>query len=86
MNSWGNVGQSLSIRGEVRSYEYTFRFCRTDGLVRILALAKSHPTNHASYARSPKCFKMFTTRKLKPHTGAVGVPFINSITLLSWTI
>lgn len=34
----------------------------------------------------PKCFKMFTTRKLKPHKGAVGVPFMKSITLLSWTI
>lgn len=68
------------------TYEYTFKLVRTEGLVKILALAKSHPIIIRDYEKEPKCFRMLTTRRLKPHTGAVGVPFINSITLFSWTI
>lgn len=87
INNWGYVFQSLIITTYTNTYLTYFRFLATDWLVNILALAKSQPMSHSLETQPiPKCFKIWTTLRLNPHTGFEGVPFIKSITLFSFTI
>lgn len=86
INNWGNVGQSLFSQNAHNLLRILLQILPHRRTCENVGTRKVAPYSQNNIEKLPNRFRMFTTRKLNPQRGAVGVPFINNITLFSCTI
>ena len=86
INNWGNVGQSLFSQNAHNLLRILLQILPHRRTCENVGARKVTPYSQNNIEKLPNRFRMFTTRKLNPQRGAVGVPFINNITLFSCTI